>query len=773
MLPKPQDPIVVTHWGTYRAVVRAGKPERLVPLASDPDPSPIAQGMIDALDNSARILRPAVRKSFLVHGPAAGGSGRGKDPFVEVSWREALDLAARELERIRTNYGAGAIYGGSYGWGSAGRFHHAQSQIHRFLNVTGGYTRSIQNYSFAAADIILPHVVGDSKGVGFHHTTWQDIVAHTKMLVIFGGLPSKNAQVNSGGIHRHILREALANIRANGAELVSISPLRDDVDSDLQGAWLPIRPTTDVAMMLGIAFVLASEGLHDRSFLNRYTSGYDRFEAYLLGRTDGTPKTPEWAEAICQVPAESIRGLARRMARTRTMIMMSWALQRADHGEQPYWMAITLAAMLGQIGLPGGGYGFGYGSVNSIGNPAMDFSWPSLPQGENTISDFIPVARVADMLLNPGGRYDFNGERRTYPDIRLVYWAGGNPFHHHQDINRLRLAWQRPEAVIVHESWWNATARHADIVFPIATTLERNDIGCSGRDNFIAPSHKLTDPAGEARNDYDVFTELARRAGAEDAFTEGRDEEGWLRHLYDQVCEQTARLGHNMPDFDTFWRGGLITIRESARQPRLLEDFRRDPQAHPLKTPSGKIEIHSPRIETFAYDDCPGHPTWLEPYEWLGSPLARQYPLHLVSNQPKTRLHSQYDSGSHSRASKIHGREAMRMHPSDAKARGISDGDIVRVFNDRGECLAGIILSEELLPGVIQLPTGAWYDPADPANEGSLEKHGNPNVLTRDKGTSRLGQGPSAHSCLVEVERFTGTVAAVTAFDRPAMAAAE
>ncbi|WP_414831827.1 molybdopterin-dependent oxidoreductase [Afifella sp. YEN Y35] len=771
MLPEPEKPTVATHWGTYRARWEGGRLTALDPVAEDPDPSPIANSMIDALDNPSRILRPAVRRSFLEKGHVAGGAGRGAEPFVEVSWKEALDLAAAELDRVRKEHGNSAIYGGSYGWASAGRFHHAQSQIHRFLNTIGGYTRSVQNYSYAAADAIVPHVLGDKRGLVSRHTTWDVIARESGLIVMFGGAPRKNAQVSSGGIARHIVSEAIATAQRNGAEIVSVSPIRDDTVGDPAPEWLPIRPTSDVALMLGLAHTLAVEGLTNRTFLERYTSGYDQFEAYLFGRQDGTPKDADWAASRTDIPADTIRALARRMAVTRTFIMMAWSLQRADHGEQPYFMAITLAAMLGQIGLPGGGFGFGYASVNGIGNDVPEMSWPSLPQGNNAVADFIPVARIADMLLGPGEAYDFNGERRRYPDIRLVYWAGGNPFHHHQDLNRLRRAWQRPETIIVHESWWNPLARHADIVFPATTALERNDIAAASRDRFISASHRIAEPAGEARDDFAIFAGLAARLGVEEAFTDGRDEEGWLRHLYGIARQRGSEAGLDLPDFETFWRAGLCLFPAPAKDRNLLDDFRDEPEANPLPTPSGRIELFSETIAGFGYDDCPGHAAWLEPREWLGSPAAARFPLHLLSNQPKTRLHSQYDSGSHSRAHKLHGREPMRMHPDDATARGIADGDVVRVFNARGACLSAVRLSDTLRPGVVQLSTGAWYDPLDPGAPDSLDKHGNPNVLTRDEGTSRLGQGPSAQSCLVEVERFEGEVPEITAFDPPAFAA--
>ena len=173
-----------------------------------------------------------------------------------------------------------------------------------------------------------------------------------------------------------------------------------------------------------------------------------------MGDTDGQPKSPEWASPICGVSPEPIRDLARRMVATRTLITVAWSLQRAEYGEQPFWMSAVLAAMIGQVGLPGGGVGYGYGAVGGVGKSLHRLSGMALPQGQNPVDAVIPVARVADMLLTPGAPFDYNGKRAHYPDIRLVYWAGGNPFHHHQDLNRLQDAWQRPETIIVNEPWW-------------------------------------------------------------------------------------------------------------------------------------------------------------------------------------------------------------------------------------------------------------------------------------------------------------------------------
>jgi biotin/methionine sulfoxide reductase len=424
--------------------------------------------------------------------------------------------------------------------------------------------------------------------------------------------------------------------------------------------------------------------------------------------------------------------------------------------------------MLGQIGLPGGGYYYSLGALGHTGRRTTAVPTAALPQGKNHVRAFIPVARIADMLLNPGGVFDYDGQRLTYPDIRLVYWAGGNPFHHHQDLNRFRQAVARVDTFVVHELAWTASARHADIVLPATMTLEREDIGAAPTDQLLVAMHKIAEPYGEARDDYTIFTALAERLGTGQAFTEGRSTREWLKHLYGYTRHALEERGLPAPQFEEFWRAGELVLPAMADDGGLLRAFRDDPAKHPLPTPSGKIEIFSAEIAAFGYADCPGHPAWLTPTD---VPAAAR-PLHLVANQPATRLHSQLDFGGHSVALKHRGREVMRIHPKDAERRGIADGDIVRLFNERGACLAAARVTDEIREGVVQLPTGAWYDPEDPREEKPLCVHGNPNVLTRDVGTSRLAQGCTGQLTTVEVERFTGNLPPIQAFEPPIPATA-
>lgn len=754
-----------THWGSYKATVRQGKVIDLSPMVEGDEMSTMSASMIGALDGKSRIRRPAIRKSWLENGPGGNGHLRGTEPFVEVDWDTATEILAKEIERVRTEHGNEAIYAGSYGWASAGRFHHAQSQLHRFYNMAGGYVKSVNAYSFAAAEVILPHILIDLRSTMSDGPSWHEIAENTDVMVAFGGMPLRLSQIQNGALGINTARQWMTKMGASGAKFVGVSPIRDDMPAELNAQWLPIRPNTDTALMLGLAHWLEVNGKADRAFLDRYATGYDKFLPYLLGDSDGVPKTPAWAAEITGVSEQEIIDLAQTMTKGRVLINLAWSLQRTDRGEQSYWMGVTLAAMLGQIGLPGGGITIGQGAEHGNGNPDPRLRWAAVPTGRNPVETFIPVARISDMLLNPGQPFDYDGKRYTYPDIKLVHWAGGNPFHHHQDLNRLRQAWAKPDTVVANEIFWNPLARHADIVLPATTVMERNDVAVAQMDGWAIANKQLVEPVGEARNDHDIFADVADRLGFREKFTEGRSEMDWLRDIWDRSRQEAGRVGRELPSFDTFWEDGMHYLEGGPETRCFLGGFRNDPEKNRLNTPSGRIEIYSETIAGFGYEEIAGHATWEAPYEWLGAATV-DTPLHLMSNQPKTRLHSQLDCGEGSTSSKIAGREPMRMNPIDAQARGLSDGDIVRVFNARGACLAGIIVDDGVMPGVVQLSTGAWYDPMDPSQEGSLDRHGNPNVLTADRGTSRLAQGPSAHTCLVQVEK-TGEGDAVRAFDPP------
>ena len=738
-----------SHWGAYTILVEDGQIVGVEPFEHDPAPSPIINSIREWANPARRVLRPMVRSGWLDKREKSDRRGRGREKFVPVSWDKATTLVADEIRRVSDTFGNASIFAGSYGWTNSGRFHHASSLLKRMLNLVGGFTGHVDTYSIAAGPVILRHALGDDTACGGRANTLDTIAKHTDTLVVFGAISPRTAQNEAGGIGSHSVEIHLRKIVERGTRIILVSPLKDDMPEWVNADWWPIRPNTDTALMLGLAGEIVKADHHDKDFLTRCTSGADRLLRYLDGTQDGERKDAAWAAEITGLEREKIAQLAGRLVGTRSMLTVSWSLQRAHHGEQPFWAALGLASIIGQIGLPGGGVGYGYGSLGGVGSTINIGRSPAMSQLAKPIDSFIPVARISDMLLSPGGCFTYQGSTRFYPDTRLVYWAGGNPYHHHQDLNRLAEAWTRPETIIVQDPMFTATAQRADIVLPATTSLERNDLAGNKRSDFILAMQKAIEPLGESRADFDIFNAIAEKLGAADRFNEGRDEMGWLRHLYETSRDDAAtRFGFEMPDFDVFWKTGYARCPVKAEHTYLAE-FRDQPETSALKTESGKIVLGSATLARLDYADCCSHPAWIEPAEWLGRSDPNQ--LHLISHQPAGRLHSQLETGAASRAMKRNGREQARINPDDAATFGIEDGRTIRIWNDRGACLATAHVTHTVRQGVIVLPTGAWFTPT--GNSG-LEIAGNPNVLTLDIGTSQFGQGCSAHTCLVRIEPY-------------------
>jgi len=731
----------LTHWGAFEAEVAGGRLVAARPWTDGGRVTGGDAGMIGALPalvhSPLRIDRPHVRGGWLA---GDGGAGRCGDEMVAVAWERALDLAAEALERVQRRDGPAAVFGGSYGWASAGRFHHARSQLRRLLAAAGGFTDQVSNYSWGAADRLLPHVLGSSEAVSAAATAWDSIAGATDTLVAFGGLNPKNWRVTSGGAGDHGIPGALARAVGRGMRLVVVSPQAGDVPEGVPARLIRPRPGSDTAILLALAHQALVEGRADHAFLRRYCSGAEPFLAHLRGEDDGTPKTLGWAARLADVPEAELAALWETIREGRVMLTAAWSLQRADHGEAVFWAVIALAAVLGQIGLPGGGFSFGYGSMNAVGAGARRGHVPSLPGLPNPAGHGIPAAAFPEALANPGRRIRFDGREVTFPDIRLIWWAGGNPFHHAQDLFALERAWTRPETVIVNEPWWTPTARRADIVFPATTTVEREDIGGSSRDGHVFHMPALIPPQHEARDDFAVFGDIARRLGCADRFDEGRNAEGWLRHLWAQTEGRGRAEGVEVPGFDALRAAGVWRVPAPETPEILLDRFRADPEGAPLATPSGRIVLHAPQIAA-AMPGVPPLPTWRPPQEWLGA--AQPDELHLVTNQPAGQLHSQL----HQVAPP--GPAPVQLSPQDAADRGLTEGQIARVWNARGACLARVRIDPGCRRGVAVMPTGAWFDP-DPARPG-LDRAGNPNVLTPDRRTSDLGQGCAALSTLVRI----------------------
>lgn len=803
-LKKNGEILTAARWGILKASVKNGKIVKSAPWKiTSKIPNTLQNTMADLVYNT-RIKAPMVRKSYLADPDNPKPELRGLDEWVEVKYEDAIKLVARELKKTREQKGVDSVFAGSYGWQSTGNMHVSRTLLHRFMNLSGGFTGVTGDYSTGAAQVIMPHVTGSNQ-VYEQQTSWPVVLENSKVVVFWGLNPISTLRVawTSSDEQGFKYFEQLKN---SDKEIIIIDPIKTVSGKYFEGKarWIAPRPNTDVAMMLGMAQHLYSQGKYDKEFLQNYTVGFEKFVPYLTGQSDGVAKTPEWASEICGIGADVIKELAIKFYENRTMIMAGWGIQRAHHGEQAHWMIVTLCAMLGQIGLAGGGFGFSYhyanggaptcaggviGGMNaaSVG-VVKDGKFLGLAQDQkqggeaaqawlvNTAKVAFPLARIADVLLNPGKTIDANGAKITYPKIDFIYWVGGNPIVHHQDTNTNIKAWRKPRTIVVNEIYWTPTAKMADIVFPTTTEYERNDITMSGdySNMHIIPMKQVVAKQHGAKDDYQIFTDLCKAYadGLAEAYTDGgKTEMDWIKEFYEgaaSAVNANTALGIQMPSFEQWWEKNEPTefyeTPESAAYVS-FEDFRNDPVLEALGTPSGLIEIYSDTIAAMNYKDCGAHPMWFEPVEWLGM-KDKPAKFHLLSIHPYDRLHSQQSNTSNRKRYAVAGREPVLINTEDAKELGIKQGDLVRVYNARGEILAGANVSDDIMRGVVQIFEGAWYDP----NAEGLCKNGNPNVLTIDLPTSELANGNIAHTALVNIELYkhkAGEDIKLTAFMPP------
>lgn len=772
-----------SHFGAFEAKVMNGEWIATRPFKHDKYPCDMLNAVREVVYNPSRVRYPMVRLDWLRQREKSDRRQRGDNRFVRVSWDRALDLFYEELERVQKTYGSSGVFTGLADWQMVGKYHKAGGAMDRGLGLHGSYVTTVGDYSAAAAQVILPHVIG-SLEVYEQQTSLPLVIEHSQTIVLWGCDPIKNLQIeflvpdhDAFGYWAQI-KEA---VKQGKIRVISVDPVRSKTQNYLNCEQLSLRPQTDVALMLGVAHTLYVEKRYDVNFINDYTVGFEQFLPYLLGTTDKQPKDAQWAAEICGLSAENIRDFARVLVNGRTQFMGGWCVQRMHHGEQYPWMLVVLASMVGQIGLPGGGVGFGWhynggGTVTSAGPVLSGLGSIANPPAAKYKPDFrgasehIPTSRIVDCLLAPGKKIAFNGETLIYPDIKMAIYSAANPFHAQQDRNRMIEAWEKLETVVVLDHQWTASCRFADIVLPVTTRFERNDIEQFGThsNKGLMALHQVVKPQFEARHDFDIFAGLCKRFDREAAYRENRDEMQWINAIYDEGVKTGAALGVTLPDFDSFWQGeGYIEY--PAGQPWVRHsEFREQPDLNPLGTPSGLIEIFSKTIAGFGYADCPGHPVWMEPFERSHSKTTTKYPLHLQSCHPDKRLHSQLCSSDAFRKTyAVAGREPLYMCEQDARARGLKAGDIARVFNDRGQVLAGVAISADYVPGVIRIHEGAWYSPQKGGKAGTLCTYGDPNVLSADVATSQLAQGPSAHTVLVEVERYQPQAPDVTGFGGP------
>ncbi|TQR30937.1 trimethylamine-N-oxide reductase TorA [Campylobacter sp. MIT 99-7217] len=790
--------VTAAHWGVLKLTIKNGKVVKSEPYEKlTKMDNPLWYQTPDMIYKS-RVRFPYVRKSYLENPDKPKPELRGKEEFVRVSYEDAIKLIAKELAKTRRQKGSSGVFAGSYGWKSSGNMQNSRILLHRFMNVTGGYVGVSGDYSTGASQVIMPYVVGSIE-VYEQQTSWENILSDSKIVVIWGADPLSTLRISWTANEQKALAY-FEKLRSSKIKVVCIDPIRTETAKFLKAEWIAPRPNTDVALMMGMASHLIATNKVNYEFLQNYTTGFEQFKAYLEGKEDKIVKDVKWASAICGIDEKVIMALAERFYDNPTMIMSGWAMQRAHHGEQPHWMLVTLCSMLGQIGTKGGGFGLSYhysgggvptckggiiGGMSAgpvgiwkngkfVGMPKAGAKLGGAEWLQNTASHSFPLARIADALLNPGKKIDHNGSKITYPNIDFIYWVGGNPLVHHQDTNTNKKAWRKPRTVVVNEIYWTPTAKMADIVMPVTSSYERDDITMAGdySNMQIVPMKQAVAPLDESKDDYEIFSDLCKVYGEAvyNAYTEnGKTAKDFIKEYYDSALKQTQAFGEAfatpMPSFEEFWaKNEPVSFEAPADSLEWVRfaDFIEDPILNALGTESGLIEIYSKTIEKYKYNDCKAHPTWFEPIEWLGN-ANTEAPFHLITSHPANRLHSQLCHTSLREKYAVKGREPILINKKDAKKIGVKNGDVVRVFNKRGEILAGVVTSDDIMQGVVRICEGGWVD----QDENGLCKYGGVNVLTLDLPTSKLANGNIAHTGLVNIEKFTGTLPEITAFLAP------
>ncbi len=655
---------------------------------------------------------------------------RGKGEFERISWDEALDTVATEIKRVRQSYGPAAVFHlafmGDYDY-LLGRY-----LTETMLSKSGGYSNW---WGWPVAGVVSPVLTfGKAGDPGVDGLLNPDDLFNCGLIILWARDPVASRPRGNAVLY-------LTKARESGARIVYVGPVYNNSAVAFAHQWIPIRPGTDAAMLIAMAYVMITENLQDQAFLDKYTIGFDRFKEYVLGNEDGVPKTPAWAEGITGVPAATIASLAREYATTKPAALMpSPAPGRTAYGEQYLRAALTLIAMTGNIG------NWGRNPANQAGREAPLQIWKSLYQSESSTGkdstgkridlDFYPSAggEVTKVNKNLVADAILKGKAGGYPaDYKMLFVVSSDFVNQHCNINKIVQAIKKLEFIVVCEQFMNATARFADIVLPINTFLERDDLVAARGTTFYGSRTKAIASLGESKSYFELATELAPRLGLSDF--PGRTEEEWLREL--------VKGTKDIPDYDAFRKQGIHKVKR-ARPVVAFEKEIRDPANNPFPTPSGKIEIYSQRMADIGNPMLPPIPKYIEPWESRNDPLAQKYPLQLITPHSFRRSSSQFENVPWLKEISP---QAIMINTADAEARGIKDGDRVKVFNDRGATILPADVTERIMPGVVSIPAGAWYDP----DENGVDQAGSPNVLTKDV-TSPAGMWPT-NNALVQVEK--------------------
>lgn len=652
-----------------------------------------------------RLLHPLIRNGR-----------RGSGEFRRASWDEVLDLVTGRLEATKRKFGPAAVMriGGS--GACRGALHHTASIPKRFFALFGGYTDTDGSYSSQATDFVKPHMYG-TKYVGIDVKT----LFSSKLVILWGF----NAVDTRFGPETEKVLDA---VKAKGVPIVIVDPRRTRTVKRYADEWLPVYPGTDSAMMLAVLHVLLSRKMADRTFIESYSVGFGELESHILGRDGTNEKTPEWASEICGLSAERIREFALLYgSRHPAAVLAGLSIQRTVGGEDADRFAGVLQLATGNVGIPGGSAGTGQWNV--VPPPVCG----KLPVPENPAGSSVPVYQWADAVLEGPSKFMLGGPVGStgqaggeLSDIRFLYNVGGNYLVQGSDVNKSRRAFLKADFSVTHDYFLTDTARYSDVVLPVSTFVEREDILFS-HTNYLYYSKKATEAPPEVLDDWEIFRRLSRRLGFEKEFTEGRTAEQWLRHFLEES---------EVEEPEEFIRTGIYHGKNP--RPVGLADFRQDPVGHPLATESGKIEIACPSFERTGGSRIPQFPSQGQKRDDGDG----DYPLYLVSPHERMRNNSQFDNVDEFRRSID---DSVWIHPLDASARGIEEGDSVMLFNKHGGACSKARVTEDTRKGVLVYHQGRWEDP-----EGCSSKTVNVVSSTTPTFPSR---GARTHSIKVDICR--------------------
>lgn len=664
---------------------------------------------------------------------------RGEGKFERISWEEAVEIIASETKRITETYGPGSRYA-TYAWGTSAVFR-PEDLATRLFDLTGGHLGYYNDYSESCAMVATPYTYG-TMYTGNSNDDW----VNSKMIILWGYNP---AEAIFGSATNFMLRKA----KEAGAKIVVVDPRYSDTAIAFADEWIPILPDTDVAMMNAMMYVLITENLYDKAFVDRFCLGFDEehmpegvpagesLKSYILGKQDGIPKTPEWAEKICKVPAHTIRRLAREYGTLKpAAFVQGYGPQRRANGEQEVRGGTILAAMTGNVGIHGGW------ASGSAFMARFDNAW--MPMPENPIQVKIPTFLWTDAVIRGTemGPEDglIDGDRLP-SNIKLIYNLAGNALlNQHANINRTIEILQdesKVEFIVCSDLFMTPSAKFADILLPGNSFFERYNL-CTPWDqgSYVILSQKVVENLYEARNEYEWLAEVADKLGIGQEFTEGRTEKEWV----EWAVEETRKINPGFPTFEELSQIGIYKFKFDEPYVAFKEQIE-DPENNPFPTPSGKIEIFSKALYDMQNEEIPAIPKYIPSWEGPEDPLTEQYPLQCMGWHIKRRCHSIHDN--HPWMEEVDP-QRMWMNPQDAAPRGIQDGDRVKVYNDRGTTFLPVRITSRIIPGLVAIPQGAWYTP----NDKGEDERGSINVLTNHRPTP-LAKANAQHTNLVEVEK--------------------